>query len=198
VKHLKTFAALTVALALTACGTKGATPTTSGSPIASGVPSPMVSNDIDPAAAKGYRDALKASLAAMQATGLTELTYDDTNALIDVVAYDPSNKRVVEQDVEFGDAEELDDSATMPSSLLDELDGLESGDSVDSGSIKSPVAGTFVVTSNLEDSSYVTTYTLDDQGRIATSKLVMDGDSIGVTKYVYELTKEAKDAFKAL
>ena len=197
-KHLKTIAALSIVLALTACGSKGASPSASGTPVGSGVPTPMVSNDIDPNAAKGYRDALKASLAAMQSSGLTELTYDTDNALIDVLAYDPSNKRVVEQDVEFGDAEELDDSATMPNSLLDELDGLESGTGSDSGSIKSPSAGTFVVTSFLEDTTYVSTYTLDSAGRIATSTIVMDGDSIGVTKYEYSVTKEAKAAFKAL
>ena len=197
-KYLKAIAAISLTFALAACGAGSNSDNASATPGISGMPSPLASNDIDPAAAKVYRDALNASLAAMKSTGLTELTYDTDNALIDLVAYDAATKRVVEQDVEFGDATELDDSATMPNSLLDELDGLEAGTGTDSGSVKSPSAGTIVVTSYLEDTTYITTYTIDAQGRISESSLVLDGDPIGVTKYDYSLTKDAKAAFKAL
>lgn len=167
-------------------------------PAATDMPTPPTKNQVDPNAAKTYRTALEASLAAMKATGLTELTYDTDNKLIDVLAYNSANKRVVEQDVEYGDVEELDDSASMPNSLLDELDGLQADNGTDVGTIASPKPGVIVVTTFLDDSVYVSTYTINAAGLIESASIVLDGDDLGVTKYVYALTPEAKKAFQAL
>jgi hypothetical protein len=204
----KVIAASTVVLAIgltSGCGnsaTSGADatdlPTAAATELPANLPTAPAKNEVNPDAAKAYRAALEASLAAMRKSGLTELTYDTDNTLIDVLAYNPANKRVVEQDVEYGDVEELDESASMPNSLLDELDGLEADNGTDVGTVTSPQPGVIVVTSFLEETVYVSTYTINSAGLIESASLVLDGDDLGTTKYVYSLTPEAKKAFDAL
>ena len=83
-------------------------------------------------------------------------------------------------------------------SLLDELDGLEADNGTDVGTITSPKPGTIVVTSFLEDTVYESTYVINAAGLIESATIVLDGDPLGLTKYDYSVTAEAKAAFKAL
>ena len=155
-------------------------------------------NIIDPNAAKSYRDALQKSLAAQAATGLTEIWKDPDGNLAQVVAFDVSMQKGVQHDIVADTAQELSADAMMPTVLLDELDALEGNAATDIGSVTSQKPGTFTVLNHVDDSKYVSVYTLDAQGRIATAEVNVDGDLSAVATFTYSVTDEGKAAFAKL
>ena len=155
-------------------------------------------NIIDPDAANLYRTALEASLAAQSANGLTEIWKDGDGNLAQVVAFDQSTNKAAQHDVIGDTAQELDAAAMMPNVLLDELDALEGNAATDVGSVTSQKKGTFTVLNHIDDSKYVSVYTVDAQNRISSAEVYVDDELSATAKFVYEVTQEGKTALAKL
>lgn len=151
-------------------------------------------NDVSPSAAKEYRKALELSLASANSSGLTELWRDATGELVTVVAQAPHDGVCVQADLVVKDSQLIDSGGMMPSVLLDELAGLETNNGTDIGSVKSPKVGTFIVKNFVEDIHYLTIYTTDEQGRIATAQQQTEGEPSATAQFSYTLTTEGKKA----
>ncbi|CAB4336542.1 unannotated protein [freshwater metagenome] len=157
-------------------------------------PSP---NFIQADAEAAYRQALLASQASSAESGLTELWFDIDGTLVQIAVQDPKSKVFASEDVTNDSVYEIDESSMMPARSLAELDGLISG-GVDQGSVISNAPGVFVITNTIDLSVYVTTYTLDSQGRIAKSVMVSDDEPIGEINFSYSITKEGKATLATL
>lgn len=172
--------------------------TTSAAPYPT-APEPTGStNIIDTDAAKEYRSSLEKSLSAQGASGLTEIWRDSDDNVAQVVAFDPTKTFAVQHDIIADEASQLESDATMPSILLDELDALEANSATDIGSVSSQKVGTYTVMNQIDDSKYVTVYTIDDQGRIATAEVFVDDELSAVAKFVYSLTDEGLTAYQKI
>ena len=185
------------ALAISACAGSNAnsTHTPVASPSATATPLESLSpNAIAPSAAKAYRAALELSLASANSHGLTELWHDATGALVTVVAQAPNDGVCVQADLVVKDAQLIDAGGMMPSVLLDELAGLEANTGTDIGSVQSTKPGTFEVKNFVEDIHYVTIYTTDASGRIATALQSAEGEPAATATFTYSLTTEGKKA----
>ncbi len=154
-------------------------------------------NSIDPSAAKAYEAALNASQASANSVGLTELWSDETGGLATVLVQAPHDGKCVQSDLIMKTAQIVDSSAMMPTVLLDELDGLKANNGSDTGAISSPSANTFVVKNRIDGSDYVTTYTVDPQGRIASAQQVVDDQPSATATFRYFITSEGKAALAA-
>ena len=171
-------------------------PTTFATPVA---PEPTGStNIIDETAAKAYREALQKSLAAQSETGLTEIWKDPDGNLAQVVSFDVASQKGVQHDIIADEAQELGGDAMMPTVLLDELDALEGNASTDRGSVTSQKTGTFTVLNYVDDSKYVSVYTVDDQGRLASAQVSVDDELSAIATFTYSVTAEGKTAFAKL
>lgn len=155
-------------------------------------------NIIDLAVASEYRQALEKSLAIAQAKGLTELWSDPDGNLVQIVAFDSRDQRVVQEDVVAEDVQELDSTAIMPAVLIDELDALEGNAATDVGSVTSQSQGTFTILNHIDDSTYITIYELDSNGLIATAKVSVDNELSATAIFNYSLTAEGKSSFAKL
>ncbi len=186
---------VTVTLFVSACGGSKVAATKSPTITPSEVPSQSASpNDVSPTAAKAYRKALELSLASAQSTGLTELWRDSSGSLVTVVAQAAHDGICAQADLVTKDTQVIDSAGMMPSVLLDELAGLENNSGTDTGSVTVPKAGTFVVKNFVEDIHYVTVYTTDSEGRIATAAQQTEGDASATATFTYSLTAEGKKA----
>lgn len=175
-----------------ACGTKSV-PTSSPSPSSS-----VSSNVVIPSAAAAYRQALDQSLAAANSTGLTELWSDATGALVTVVVQDPKTGVCAQADLIIKDTQLIDADGMMPSVLLAELDGLEANTGTDIGSVKSPASGVIEVANFIDDTHYVTTYTLDSAGRISSAQQLAEGELAATATFSYSITTEGATALSAV
>lgn len=184
-------------LALAGCSKSDGAPAASPTDIPAAQSSVTV-NDIDQAAADAYREALNKSYDATKATGLTELWSDDGTAITTVLAWDPKAAKGVQDDIINADVEAIDLESMLPQANLDELDGLVSNSGFDIGSVKSPKDGVFVITVAIDESTMVTTYTVDAQGRIGTAVATIDNEPAGSATFVYGVSPEAVAAFKKL
>jgi hypothetical protein len=155
-------------------------------------------NDIDGQAAKAYRAALEKSYAATKTLGLTELWSDDGSTVATVLAWDPKTATGVQDDLENDEVDKIDFESMMPQANIDELDGLEANTGFDVGSLSSPSPGVFVVTIAIDESSMITTYTIDDQGRIASAVATIDNEPAGSATFVYSVTAEGMAALAKL
>lgn len=155
-------------------------------------------NDIDSKAAKAYRAALEKSYAATKTLGLTELWSDDGSTVATVLAWDPKTATGVQDDLENGEVDKIDFESMMPQANIDELDGLEANTGFDVGSLSSPSPGVFVVTIAIDESSMITTYTIDNQGRIASAVATIDNEPAGSATFVYSVTAEGMAALAKL
>lgn len=152
-------------------------------------------NIIDADAAAAYRIALEKSLAAQTATGLTEVWRDPDGNIAQVVAFDVDAQAAVQHDIIADTATELAGDAMMPNVLLSELEALEANAATDVGSVSSQKAGSFTVLNHVDDSKYISVYTIDDQGRIAKAEVSVDDELSAVATFTYSLTDEGKAAF---
>ena len=160
-------------------------------------PIPSLSpNDIDKNAAVEYRKALETSLAVAMHYGLTETWNGPDGTLYQIVVFDPASERTVQDDALNQVATDLDSGALMPNMLMAELDGLESNSGTDTGAVKSPAAGTFVITNHIDGSEYVSTYVVDTQSRIISAHLTVDGEVAGDNTYEYTVTTAGAAALK--
>ena len=159
---------------------------------------PTVSpNEIEPDAEREFRAALIKSQESAGESGLTELWFDTDGALVQVAVQDPKTQTCASYDVDADSVFEMDESSMMPARTIAELDGLVAG-GIDQGSVKSEATGVFVITNTIDSSVYVTTYTLDSEGRIAKSVVSSDEEPLGEITYTYSITKEGKAALTAL
>jgi hypothetical protein len=188
-----------VALILTGCG-KGATDAATSPEITAPTLEPEVTaspNIIQPDAEAAYRKALLTSQASAGTSGLTELWFDVDGTMVQVAVQDPKSGKFASQDVTDDSVFEIDEASMMPARLLAELDGLVAGGS-DQGSVISNSPGEFIITNTIDLSKYVTTYTLDAQGRITKSVIIADDEPLGEITYSYSITKEGKATLAAL
>lgn len=187
--------AVLLALTLTACSQSDATPETSVSTAASlpAVEPSTTPNVIEPAAESAYRSALEISATSAEADGLTELWYDSAQELVQIVVQDPQSKKFLSYDVTDEALYPIDLSAMMPARLLAELDGLIKG-GLDEGSVVISSSGGFVITNTIDLTIYVTTYTVDDAGRIATAEIVADDEPLGKITYIFSISAEGQRA----
>ena len=155
-------------------------------------------NIIDTDVAKQYRASLEKSLAAQNQSGITEIWSDPDGNIAQVVAFDVSKSFAVQHDIIADEATQLESDAMMPTVLLDELDALEGNASTDVGSVSSQKAGTYTVMNHIDDSQYVTVYTIDDQNRISSAKVYVDDELSASAKFVYGLTDEGTAAYAKL
>ena len=187
--------ALLLALTLAGCSQPAATPKTSANTDASSPASEpsATPNLIEPVAEASYRSALEASATSAGTAGLTELWYDTDENLVQIVVQDPKSNRFVSYDVTDEALYPIDVSAMMPTRLLAELDGLIKG-GLDEGSVVSSSSGGFVITNTIDLTKYVTTYTVDDSGRIATAEIIADDEPLGTVTYNFSITADGKRA----
>lgn len=155
-------------------------------------------NIIDVDVAKEYRLSLEKSLAAQTAAGLTEIWRDSDDNLAQVIAFDPAKDYAVQHDIIADEASQLEGDSMMPSVLLDELEALEENAATDIGSVSSQKAGTYTVMNRIDDSKYVTVYTIDDQARISTAEVFVDDELSAVAKFIYSITDEGTAAYAKL
>ena len=181
-----------VALSASACGLKS-TPTASPTPSVSISPNVVV-----PSAAKLYRNALELSLETANSTGLTELWTDAAGALVTVVVQDANNGMCAQSDLVVKDTQMIDSDGMMPSVLLAELDGLEASTGTDVGYVKSTSSDTIEVANFIDDIHYVTRYTLDDSGHIASARQFAEGELAATATFTYSVTSEGARALKAI
>ena len=166
---------------------------TASSPVAEPSATPNV---IEPAAETAYRSALEASSASARESGLTELWYDTDKDLVQIVVQEPKSKRFVSYDVTDEALYPIDETAMMPTRLLAELDGLIKG-GLDQGSVVTSPSGGFIITNIIDLTVYITTYTLDDAGRIATASIIADDEPLGTVTYNFLITTEGGKALAA-
>jgi hypothetical protein len=187
--------AVLFALSLTGCSQTDATPDPSVSAAASlpATESSATPNVIEPAAESAYRTALEISATSAEVNGLTELWYDSAEDLVQIVVQDPKSKKFVSYDVTDEALYPIDLSAMMPARLLAELDGLIKG-GLDEGSVVTSSSGGFVITNTIDLTKYVTTYLVDDAGRIATAEIIADDEPLGTVTYNFSITAEGKRA----
>lgn len=191
------FVAGALAIGVSACSKDAAsspTPTDSAASAPS-IEASASPNLIQPDAADAYRTAIGASEKSAATSGLTELWYDTDQVLSQVAVQDPASKKYVIHDLNDETALYITQDAMMPARLLGELDGLIKGGE-DRGSVVSNKPGEFVITNTVDLIVYVTTYTLDTQGRIASSVIIADDEPLGNITYKYEVTAEGKAALK--
>ena len=183
------------ALTLAGCSKTDAAPETSMSAVASlpAIEPSAAPNVIEPAAEAAYRSALEASATSAETAGLTELWYDTDRSLVQIVVQDPKSKRFVSYDVTDEALYPIDLSAMMPARLLAELDGLIKG-GLDEGSVITSSSGGFVITNTIDLTKYVTTYTVDDAGRIATAEIIADDEPLGTVTFNFLITADGKRA----
>lgn len=186
-----TIAIAALAFCMSACGSKPAT-TTSATPSVSLSP-----NDVAPSAAKAYRQALDRSLAASQSMGLTELWKDATGSLVTVLVESPNDGICVQSDLVIKDTQLIDQEAMMPSVLIAELDGLEANSGSDIGSVKFATNGDIEVANFIDDTHYVTTYALDQGGRISSATQFAEGELAATASFRYEVTPDGQKALDA-
>ncbi len=195
---IKVFVATIFLLAIAGCAKNSAAPAiatyaSTGEPEIEASATP---NLIEPAAQVAYRSALEASRKSAGTDGLTELWYDTDKELVQIVVQDPKSKKFVSYDVTDETLYPIDGSAMMPARLLAELDGLITGE-LDKGSVMTANAGGFVITNTIDLIEYVTTYTVDDAGRIATASIIADDEPLGNVTYSFTITAEGKKALAA-
>ncbi len=182
-------------LGISACGGNEAEPTSSTEVSAPPIEASQSPNEIQQDAATAYRSAIQESDKSAASDGLTELWYDSDNALTQVVVQDPASGKFVVHDLDDDTALYITKDAMMPTRLLGELDGLIAG-GADRGSVVSNNPGEFVITNTVDLIVYVTTYTLDSQGRISQAVLVADDEPLGNITFKYEITSEGKASLK--
>lgn len=164
----------------------------------SAVPSASIAlNDVDPAAASAYREALNKSLSSARTDGMTELWSEGGSEVSTVLVWDAAAGKGAQSDVASGEVEPIDFESMLPQANLDELDGLEANTGFDVGSVKYK-DGAIIVTTLIDDSSMVTTYTLDAEGRIGAAIATLDGEPAGSATFVYGVAPEGKTALAAL
>lgn len=194
----KVSVAILCVLAIAGCSQTAASPEgTAPAPtsLQSGEPG-ITPNLIEAQAESAYRAALKLSSNAAGTVGLTELWYDTDDELVQIVVQDPKSKRFVSFDVADEAVYPIDETAMMPTRLLAELDGLIAG-GIDQGSVITGKQGEFIITNTIELIKYVTTYTLDAQGRIATASIIADEELLGTATYSFSITAEGTRALAA-
>ena len=189
-----------IAVVVTGCGSKDVLVKPTASVGASDMPptdgSAAPNNNVNASAAKAYRDALTKSLAAAKSDGLTEVWTDEGNAPSTVLSWNGSTKKGVQQDLTDDSAEAIDFDAMMPQANIDELDSIEQN--LDQGTVEMKSATVFIVTTIMDESKFVTTYTLDSQGRLGKAASTIDGDPAGNATFDYSVTSAGAKAFKAL
>ena len=187
---------------LGACGNSDSAdnslPTTSALPLPVAPEPTGTANVIDADAAMEYRASLEKSLGAQNESGITEIWRDPDGNIAQVVAFDATKTYAVQHDIIADEATQLESDAMMPTVLLDELDALEGNASTDVGSVSSQKAGTYTVLNHIDDSKYVTVYTVDDQNRISTAEVYVDDELSAVAKFIYSLTDEGTAAYAKL
>ena len=196
-KSIQLICVCAVALILTGCD-KGETntATTSGTSAPTLEPEVTVSpNVIQPDAEAAYRKALLASQESASTSGLTELLFDVDGEIVQVSVQDSANSLFIIRDFVEDVAYEIDETAMMPAMLLSELDAL-AATGTDIGSVTSTSSNLIVVKNRVEDTSYESTYTIDDNGRITESSIRADGEILGTAEYFYEITPEGESALE--
>lgn len=190
--------AILLVLSVAGCSkTDSAPETTTPAPATSqSVDAGTAANLIEAQAESAYRTALEASNSAADTLGLTELWYDANLELVQVLVQDPQSKRFVFLDVLEDASYPVDKDSMMPARLLAELDGLIAG-GLDQGSVITGSQGEFIITNTIDLIKYVTTYTLDTDGRIATSSIIADEELLGTVTYNFAITSEGKQALAA-
>lgn len=190
--------AILCVLAIAGCSQTDASPeSTAPAPASSQSGEPGTApNLIEAQAESSYRSALELSSKAAATLGLTELWYDTDDALVQIVVQDPKSKRFVSFDVADEAVYPIDETAMMPTRLLAELDGLIAG-GIDQGSVITGNQGEFIITNTIDLIKYVTTYTLDGQGCIATASIVADEELLGTVTFNFLITAEATKALAA-
>jgi hypothetical protein len=170
--------------------TSAAAPTLEAEPTAS-------PNEIEPDAEREFRAALIKSQEGAAESGLTELWFDSDGVMVQVVVQDPKTNTFASYDIDADSVFEMDETSMMPARTIAELDGLMAGGE-DQGSITSEASGRFTVTNIIDQSTYITVYTLDKEGRIEKSVISSDDEPLGEITYTYGVTKEGKSALDAL
>jgi hypothetical protein len=190
--------ALLCVLAVAGCSKTDAAPESSAPAPATSqsVDSGAVTNLIEAQAESAYRTALEASNSAAETLGLTELWYDASVELVQVLVQDPQSKRFVFLDVLEDANYPVDKNSMMPARLLAELDGLIAG-GLDQGSVITGSQGEFIIINTIDLIKYVTTYTLDADGRIATASIIADEELLGTVTYNFSITPEGMQALAA-
>lgn len=196
IRHRSIVAAVAVILLTAGCG-KGGAAVPSDAPSADASTLSVTPNDIDKSAAAAYRAALVTSLAAAKSDGMTELWSEGGSEISTVLVWDAKAAKGAQHDIASGDVEPIDFESMLPQANIDELDGLEANTGFDIGSVKSK-DGTFIITTKVDDSSMVTTYTLDAQGRIGSATATLDGESAGSATFVYGVAPEGATALAKL
>jgi hypothetical protein len=165
-------------------------PSTSASGIA---PTPTPSNAISPEVLAAYQKAISASQLSAKQNGLTELLLDFESELVQVSVQDSANSLFLIHDLIEDQVYEVDETAMMPAMLLAELESL-TGTGEGSGTVTSSSPQTFVVTNTIDETVYVSTYTIDSAGRISSASIAAEGEALGTAEYSYEITPEGETA----
>lgn len=204
--------AILLGISLTACGgnsdgasgtmapgdssTPWPTETDGEIPIENPAPTP-VAEETDAKALADFQSALDLSSNTAKATGLTEVWDDSEGVTSLIVVWDTKNKQSVSLDVELNSAEVGEFEYMTPAIAQGDLDSITKGEN-EGGFINYTSDKAFFIKTNIDGEEYVTTYTLDSSGQLATAKTYVGGDLLGSVTFSYSITAEGQKALDSV